>query len=184
MTYLDSYPSPLGEIVLASDGKAITGLWLSGQKLFGTTITKETKETQLPIFEETKRWLDVYFSGKNPGQIPSVSFDGGSLFQKEVWNILLAIPYGKTMTYGEIAKQIESKTGKWASAQAVGGAVGHNPISILVPCHRVMGAKGNLTGYAGGIERKIVLLKIEGIDVSSFQLPKAQSKIDVRGRRD
>ena len=161
MQYISQYHSPIGDILLAADDIGLTGLWFEGQKYFALHLDKEHKEEELPVFTETKRWLDIYFSGKEPDFTVSLHFMGTD-FQKEVWKILCSIPYGNTMTYGEIAEKIAFKRGlKHMSAQAVGGAVGHNPISILVPCHRVIGSNGNLTGYAGGIDKKIKLLTLE-----------------------
>ena len=131
----------------------------------------------LPIFKKTKEWLDIYFSGKKPDFIPTINIENASNFRKQVWQILLKIPYGKTITYGEISKQIEQETENKVSAQAVGGAVGHNPISIIVPCHRVVGFNGNLTGYAGGIDRKIKLLKIEKVNLKNLFIPKIGTAI-------
>lgn len=162
MDYIHHYHSPLGRITMASDGIALIGLWFYGQKYFGATMAKNNTEKTLSIFEETKQWLDIYFQGKNPGVIPPISLNSTD-FRMEVWEILLSIPYGKTMTYGQIADLIADRQGvNKISAQAVGGAVGHNPISIIVPCHRVVGANGNLTGYAGGIDKKSALLSLEG----------------------
>ena len=139
---------------------------------FALYLDKEHKEKEVPVFETAKRWLDIYFSGKEPDfQVP-LHFTGTD-FQNEVWEILYSIPYGNTMTYGEIAKKIAEKRGlKRMSAQAVGGAVGHNEISIIVPCHRVVGSNGSLTGYAGGIEKKAELLKLEKVDMAGFFVPK------------
>lgn len=161
--YIHHYESPLGDITMASDGCALTGLWFDGQKYFADTLDEENEERELPIFEETDRWLDVYFSGKVPEYTPPIKLKT-SEFRREVWEILLTIPYGKVVTYGEIAEMLASKKGiPTMSAQAVGGAVGHNAISIIIPCHRVIGANGSLTGYAGGLERKQALLKLEGV---------------------
>ena len=160
MDDITCYPSPLGEIILASDGEALTGLWFAGQKYEGSTLAPEHTEKDLPVFDETRRWLDVYFTGKDPGFTPPLRLRGTD-FRKAVWKVLLTIPYGKITTYGEIAARIAQKTGSAASARAVGGAVGHNPISLIVPCHRVVGADGSLTGYAGGIDRKKALLALE-----------------------
>ncbi len=172
MEYMYHYPSPLGEITLASNGTALTGLWFDGQKYFADTLENEREERALPIFAETEKWLNFYFSGKQPEvQLPLLL--KGTEFRKAVWKILLQIPYGKTMTYGEIAEQIAKERGvKSMSAQAVGGAVAHNPISIIIPCHRVVGTNGSLTGYAGGMKRKIKLLELEQIELSSFFVPK------------
>ena len=163
MQYTSHYRSPIGNILLAADEIGLTGLWFEGQKYFALHLDKEHQEKDLPVFTETKRWLDIYFSGKEPDFTVPLHFKGTD-FQKEVWEILCSIPYGKTMTYGEIAKKIAFKRGlKHMSAQAVGGAVGHNPISILVPCHRVIGSNGSLTGYAGGIDKKNKLLTLENV---------------------
>ena len=161
MKYICYYESPFGTITLASDGEAITGLWFEGQKYYGAGLDANPQEKELPIFEETKEWLDFYFNGRDPGFCPKLKVNETS-FRKEVWDILLTIPYGKTMTYGEIAKILAEKRGlKKMSAQAIGGAVAHNPISLLIPCHRVVGADGSLTGYAGGVELKEKLLNKE-----------------------
>ena len=172
MIYTHKYNSPLGAITLASNGEALTGLWFDGQKYFGDTLPNKYGQEKLPIFDETAAWLDIYFMGKNPDFTPKLFFDT-SPFRQTVWEILLTIPYGKTMTYGEIARKIAAQNGlEKMSAQAVGGAVGHNSISIIVPCHRVVGTSGSLTGYAGGIERKIKLLELEKTDMSSFFISK------------
>lgn len=157
---------------MAGSGQALAGLWLDGQKYFADTLPRGYEEKELPVFAQTKKWLDIYFTGKAPDFTPPLSMDGISPFRRRVWEIMLTIPFGQTMTYGNIAKLIEKETGKRVSAQAVGGAVGHNSISIIIPCHRVVGTGGSLTGYAGGIDKKIALLKNEGADVSAFALPK------------
>jgi methylated-DNA-[protein]-cysteine S-methyltransferase len=163
MEYIGTIKSPVGLFTVSSDGENILGLWLEGQKYFARTLEKNTEEKNLPIFEDVRRWLDCYFSGKEPDFMPPL-MPKGSPFQKSIWNILCKIPYGQTKTYGEIAKQYEVRhKGKQTSPRAVGGAVGHNPISIIIPCHRVVGADGSLTGYAGGIDKKIQLLKLEGV---------------------
>lgn len=172
MIYVSYYKSPIGDITMASDGGSICGLWFNGQKYFASTVKGETEERELPVFEQTKKWLDIYFSGKEPDFTPKLSLNG-SEFRRSVWDILLTIPYGSVITYGEIAKLISQKNGVTKmSAQAVGGAVGHNPVSIIVPCHRVVGTNGNLTGYAGGIDKKISLLKLEKADMSRIFIPK------------
>lgn len=146
---------------MASNGEALTGLWFDGQKYFGDTLDTQQEVKRLPVFDETVRWLDMYFQGKVPDFTPLL-FWQASDFRERVWEILLTIPYGHTMTYGEIADKIAAETGRSRmSAQAVGGAVGHNPISLIVPCHRVIGANGSLTGYAGGLETKRQLLALE-----------------------
>ena len=166
MEYTAHYDSPLGGITLATDGEALTGLWFDGQKYFAATLSPEHVEKALPVFEEAKRWLDVYFSGGVPDFTPPLRMRT-TAFRKSVWEILLSIPYGRTMTYGEIARRIAAQKGLTGmSAQAVGGAVGHNPISLIVPCHRVVGANGNLTGYAGGVGKKKRLLAMEGVDMA------------------
>ncbi len=155
MTYLSHYTSPLGEVLLAADDLGLTGLWFDGQKYFAQHLDSEAKEADIPLFQEVKRWLDLYFSGEEPDFLPPVHLVG-TAFQRRVWDVLLTIPYGETMTYGQIAAKLGCR-----SAQAVGGAVGRNPISIIVPCHRVVGVDGSLTGYAGGVDKKIALLELE-----------------------
>lgn len=157
MDYIYHYESPIGMITMASDGETLIGLWFDGQKYFGDSLGEAYEEKMLPIFEQTINWLDIYFSGGIPDFTPALTMRTTE-FRKNVWNIMLSIPYGETMTYGEIAKKLQSM-----SAQAVGGAVGHNSISLIIPCHRVVGSDGNLTGYAGGIDKKIKLLALEGI---------------------
>ena len=162
MDYTWHYDSPLGGIMLASDGEALSGLWFEGQKYFADVLDIEHEEKMLPVFEETCLWLDNYFSGKEPDFTPKLTMRTTE-FRKKVWRILLAIPYGKTMTYGEIAGRIAREEGlTQMSAQAVGGAVSHNPISLIIPCHRIVGTDGSLTGYAGGIDKKVNLLRMEG----------------------
>lgn len=156
MLFLTHYASPLGPILLAADETGLTGLWFEAQKYFPSFLGVDYQEKETPVLTETVRWLDVYFSGKDPDILPPLH-PQGSPFRQAVWNILLTIPRGQTMTYGEIARRLGVR-----SAQAVGGAVGHNPISILIPCHRVVGSDGSLTGYAGGVERKARLLQLEG----------------------
>lgn len=162
MQYTSNYKSPLGNILLAADEIGLTGLWFEGQKYFALHLDEEHTEKDLPVFDTAKKWLDIYFSGREPDFTVPLHFTGTD-FQNEVWEILCAIPYGETITYGDIAKRLAKKRGiAKISAQAVGGAVGHNKISIIVPCHRVIGADGSLTGYAGGIDKKLELLKLEG----------------------
>lgn len=161
--YIHHYSSSLGEITLASDGEALTGLWFDGQKYFGATLAGNYEQKKLPIFRQTAEWLDIYFSGKAPGFTPPLVMNT-TPFRKAVWETLLSIPFGQTMTYGEIAGRIARQKGlSQMSPRAVGGAVGHNPISLIIPCHRVIGAAQNLTGYAGGIERKRQLLALEKV---------------------
>jgi methylated-DNA-[protein]-cysteine S-methyltransferase len=166
MEYIYHYDSPLGGITMASDGKALTGLWFDGQKYFGNGLDKDVRKDILPVFDQTVQWLNIYFSGKAPGFTPPLNMKT-TPFRKSVWEILLTIPFGKTMTYGEIANRIARQNGlSRMSAQAVGGAVGHNAISLIIPCHRVVGANGSLTGYAGGIDKKAKLLALEQVDMS------------------
>ena len=146
---------------MASDGEALTGLWFDGQKYFAASLEKEHEERMLPVFDLADKWLNLYFSGSEPGFLPPLLMRTTE-FRKTVWEILLSIPYGKTMTYGEIADRIAAGRGlSRMSAQAVGGAVAHNAISLMIPCHRVVGMDGSLTGYAGGLEKKIWLLEME-----------------------
>jgi len=165
-------PEGLSDLEMTSDGKFLTGLWFTGSRGAGKHAGPWT-DLQLPIFDETENWLDLYFQGKQPDFTPNYQIHHLTVFRQEVMDILQTIPYGQTLTYGQIAQQIERKQGlSKMSAQAVGGAVGWNPLCILIPCHRVMGAKVALTGYGGGMANKIALLKLEGHDVSKFKLPK------------
>lgn len=160
MDFIHHYESPLGGITLAADVDALTGLWFDGQQHFGETLSADRQVASLPVLAEACRWLDCYFSGKTPGFTPALSLRG-TPFRRLVWQQLLLIPYGQVITYGELADRLSGQTGRRISARAVGGAVGHNPVSLIVPCHRVVGADGNLTGYAGGTERKAWLLQLE-----------------------
>ncbi len=172
MTYIQRYNSPLGGILLAADEVGLTGLWFDGQKYFARDLPAECMERDTAALSETKRWLDMYFAGKEPDFMPPLH-PIGSAFRQAVWEILLQIPYGKTTTYGAIARQLAEKQGlSRMSAQAVGGAVGHNEISILIPCHRVVGTSGSLTGYAGGMDKKMRLLELEHTDMAGLFVPK------------
>lgn len=172
MQYTSTYQSPLGEILLACDEVGLTGLWFEGEKFYALSLDKEHETREMPVFTKAKRWLDIYFSGREPDFMPPLHMIGSS-FQLSVWEILRQIPYGRTTTYGKIAKRLAAERGlPRMSAQAVGGAVGHNEISIIVPCHRVVGANGSLTGYAGGLQKKIKLLTCEGVNVGQFFVPK------------
>lgn len=171
MQYTTHYESPLGGITLASDGEALTGLWFIGQKYYASTLDKEHEEAELPVFDDTRRWLDTYFSGLKPDFTPLLR-PTGSPFRRRVWASLLRIPYGGTTTYNAVAKEIAVERGLSVSAQAVGGAVGHNPISLIIPCHRVVGANGSLTGYAGGVEKKLALLRLEHTDMAGMFVPR------------
>lgn len=160
--YVTTLPSPLGKLYLASDGTALTGLWIEGQKHFATTLPAELKENpDLPVFRQTEDWLRSYFAKEPLPALPPMR-PAGSPFRQAVWALLGEIPHGQTTTYGALTQQLKAM-GTPAAPQAVGGAVGHNPISILIPCHRVLGANGSLTGYAGGLEKKKVLLELEGV---------------------
>jgi len=157
MQYFDTYDSPLGEIILTCEGDSLTAVFFAGQKYADVYLSPEAVQKSLSVLEETKAWLDSYFMGNAPDVFPAMNLIG-SEFQKRVWGLLFEIPYGETVTYGSLAKKLGCK-----AAQAVGGAVGRNPISILVPCHRVMGAGGKLTGYAGGVDKKEALLRLEKV---------------------
>lgn len=161
MQYISHYDSPLGRMLLAADQEGLTGAWFEGQKYFARSLDREHEERKLPVFDQAVQWLEVYFSGRSP-EFAVALHPRGTAFQKEVWKILLEIPYGETRTYGEIAAETAARMGRsHMSAQAVGGAVGHNPISIFIPCHRAVGAGGRLTGYAGGLDKKEKLLRLE-----------------------
>ena len=168
MIYSRRYSSPLGDIILAADDTGLTGLWFADtQPHMEEGVSKDAEARPSPFFDEAARWLDIYFSGRDPGFTPTLHLTG-SAFRNRVGELLLKIPYGTTTSYGEIARAIARERGvERFSSRAVGGAVGHNPISLIVPCHRVIGSDGSLTGYSGGIERKIALLKLEGIAVSA-----------------
>lgn len=173
MLYSTEYASPVGAMTLVSDGENIIGLWIAGQKYFAENIKEIMAErSALPVFGLTKKWLDAYFKGGRPAISELPLAPVGGEFRKTVWDILCEIPYGQCTTYGEVAKKVAARINrKSMSSQAVGGAVGHNPISIIIPCHRVVGASGSLTGYAGGIEKKVKLLEHEGVDMSRFFIP-------------
>ena len=172
MTYIQHYDSPLGGILLAADEIGLTGLWFDREKYFADNLPAERTERETPVLTESKHWLDTYFAGSEPDFLPPLH-PIGSAFRREVWEILLRIPYGQTTTYGAIARELAQKRGlARMSAQAVGGAVGHNEISIIIPCHRVVGAGGSLTGYAGGIDKKVRLLELERADMRGFFVPK------------
>ena len=176
MIYTCIYKSKLGSILLSADEIGLTGLWFEGQKYFANTLPEEHISQETSILTDAKKWLDVYFSGVEPKFTPALH-PTGSTFRQAVWQILLQIPYGQTITYGEIARQMsEIQNTPHMSAQAVGGAVGHNEISIIIPCHRVVGSNGSLTGYAGGIDKKIDLLKLEHTDMSHLFAPKKAQK--------
>ncbi len=168
MVYTAQYISPLGAITIACDDEAIIGLWFNDQCHFAAGLPDEAVARTHPLLVEAARWLDIYFAGQEPDFLPPLRCST-TAFRQRVCDIMLTIPYGKTITYGEIANQLAKDMGiNKMSAQAVGGAVGHNPISIMIPCHRVVGAKGNLTGYGGGLDRKIKLLELEKVDMARF----------------
>ena len=173
MIYSMRYSSPVGPLMMACKGESLVGLWLEGQKYFGDTVEEEMMENyNLPAFTAAKDWLDKYFAGQKPAISDLSLAPNGGAFRAAVWDILCEIPYGEVTTYGEIAKKMAAKMNKASmSSQAVGGAVGHNPISIIIPCHRVVGANGSLTGYAGGLDKKIKLLEHEGVDMSKLFRP-------------
>ena len=163
MTAYCKIPSPLGTLTVAGDESGVTGLWLEGQKYFASTLAQEAMQRELPVFESVREWLRLYFEGADPGPLPPLN-PQGSEFRQAVWKLLLQIPRRQLATYGELAGALEQASGKKSSARAVGGAVGHNPISILIPCHRVVGTGGSLTGYAGGTDKKLFLLRLEQAD--------------------
>lgn len=171
--YSAKYPSPVGSITLACDRENLVGLWIEGQKHFGDAAAEAmTEKADAPVLGAAMRWLDRYFAGEKPRPCELPLRPIGSAFRQAVWAILCAIPYGEVITYGDIARQMAARMGREAmSCQAVGGAVGHNPISIVIPCHRVVGSSGSLTGYAGGIDTKVKLLAHEGVDMSKLFVP-------------
>lgn len=176
MQYKMTYKSPVGDLTITTDGQNVTGLWFENQQNYESLLNDTVKEQYQPIFDKVTHWLDEYFSGNRP----AINFPlkpTGTDFRMTVWSKLQAIPYGKTVTYGEVAQQIANERGQTKmSAQAVGGAVGSNPISIIIPCHRVVGANGSLTGFGGGIERKVKLLNIEEVNMSAFHVPSHSTK--------
>ena len=174
--YLKEYISPIGKMYMRSDGKYLTGLWFADSK---DALKHQGDFTvkDLPIFTETIKWLDIYFSGQNPDFIPKYKIENLTPFRKKVIAKMNKIPYGQVVTYNDIAKEIAKDQGlKKMSAQAVGGAVGWNPICLIIPCHRVVGSNGNLTGYGGGLDNKIKLLKLEGHDIKQFKMPLKEKK--------
>ena len=170
MYYKSSYTSPLGQIAIVSDDKAIKGVWFADQKYFGSQYIMQTMvAAETPVIMQVKNWLDAYFAGENPTLDPNILDPEVTPYRKQILNALIHVPYGQTTSYKELADKVALTTpGKRGSARAAGGAVGHNPISILIPCHRVVATNGALTGYAGGIDRKIALLALEGFDKSKL----------------
>ena len=170
MIYTAAYASPLGDMLLAQKDGALVGLWFEGQKYYGAAISEAVPKDDDKTSVKVKRWLDRYFAGQKPDAAELALAPAGSDFRQAVWDILCEIPYGKTISYGGIAETLAKRKGlARVSARAVGGAVSHNPISIVIPCHRVVGSDGSLTGYAGGIDKKIKLLASEGIDTAAFK---------------
>lgn len=171
MLYYKKISSPLGEITLRSDGERLTGLWFADDKHYGDKDIQDAQNAELPVFARAEKWLAEYFVGCEPKVNVPLQFTGSD-FQKSVWKILQKIPYGTLITYGDIACEIAAQRGlARMSAQAVGGAVGRNPLCIIIPCHRVIGADGSLTGYGGSMWRKVRLLEIEKTDMSKLTVP-------------
>jgi methylated-DNA-[protein]-cysteine S-methyltransferase len=167
VTYICNYNSPLGSILLSSANGMLTGLWFAGQKYYAATLDSEAEPlADLPLFSAVRTWLDAYFAGENPAPTALPLAPGGGAFRQFVWRVLLTIPQGTVLHYGAVAKRVGC-----ASAQAVGGAVAHNPISIIIPCHRVIGQNGSLTGYAGGLGRKMKLLNLENVEFPCIFTP-------------
>lgn len=176
MIYQKKHESLLGTLLLQSDGTVLTGLCFAGSE-DAEKLKSSYEEKHLSVFTETEKWLDTYFDGRNPGEVPPYCLVDATPFKKAVLAIVAEIPYGQTVTYGDIAERIAKKAGlSKMSAQAVGGAVGWNPLCLVIPCHRVVGAGGNLTGYGGGIKKKAALLELEGNDMNGFFFPKGTKK--------
>ena len=176
MLYSTTYPSPFGEIFLLANDHALVGAWLPGQQIDQTLAAQAQKRQSAALLVQACGWLDRYFRGEKPTPQELPLEPQGSDFRRMVWQRLCRIPYGKLETYGQIAREIAEKSGGKMSAQAVGGAVGHNPISLIIPCHRVVGADGNLVGYGGGLPMTRRLLKYEGVDLSRLHDPKPRAK--------
>ena len=173
MDYTTQYDSPLGPVLLASDGTHLIGLWICGQKYDRATLSGEAcRNDDRPVFTEVRDWLDRYFAGKRPVPSELPLKPRGSVFRQRVWHLLCQVPYGQTTTYGALAEKLGQQTGKTEHPQAVGGAGGHNPISLIIPCHRVVGKSGSLTGYAGGIDKKVKLLELERANLRGLFVPK------------
>lgn len=173
MLFKNRYASPLGEMIMLSDGEGLTNLNFIEDKFYPAELVQRSQEAQLPVFDAAAKWLDAYFAGRAPGALPPLALQG-SQFRMQVWQLLLQIPYGRLTTYKELAQKIApQRNSGMMSAQAVGGAVGHNPICIMVPCHRVVGTNGSLTGYAGGLWRKERLLQLEQIDMKNLFVPRS-----------
>lgn len=171
MYHFTEYESPIGTLTIASDGTGVSGLWFPNHKyLFDSLSSEPVRDDDDPVLRQLASWLDAYFAKRRPAIDELPLAPEGSDFRQDVWRALREIPYGQTVSYGELAQQVAARRGK-ASARSVGGAVGHNPISIVVPCHRVVGANGSLTGFGGGIRAKVALLEHEGVDMSRFTIP-------------
>ena len=171
MKYTATYQSPMGEILLAADETGLTGLWFMGAKYFAEGLAPQHREEDTSVLKITGKWLDIYFSGREPDFMPPLHLVG-SPFRLSVWKLLQQIPYGETVTYGQLAEMVARERGlAHMSAQAIGGAVGHNRISVIIPCHRVVGSDGSLTGYAGGVDKKKKLLVLEGADMERLYVP-------------
>ncbi|MGG5318841.1 methylated-DNA--[protein]-cysteine S-methyltransferase [Enterococcus sp. AZ072] len=173
MHYVMDYSSPIGPLTLAAIDQTLVGVWMKDQKYYGAGLSEAiTQNQQLPVFLQTKNWLDAYFANEKPAIFELPLKPVGNEFRQTVWTVLCQIPYGEVMTYKEVAQRTAEKLNKTSmSAQAIGGAVGHNPLSIIIPCHRVVGTNSSLTGYAGGLTKKIYLLQHEGVDTSKFLIP-------------
>lgn len=180
MDFCTTYETPIiGKLILASDGESLVGCWFENDRFFGYGSDGTFERcNDLAVFEKTRNWLDRYFAGEKPTLQELPLAPRGSEFQLKVWNMLREIPYGQTVTYGDIAKRMAGESGRRMSAQAVGGAVGRNPLCVIVPCHRVMGAKSNLTGFGGGLDVKVKLLEHEGINTCELVRPKKGTAIE------
>lgn len=176
MQYTTHYQSPLGDLLLAADDEGLTGIWFEGSANYADGLELQYEENETPILKKAREWLDVYFSGREPDFLPPIHMTG-TPFQLSVWEILQKIPYGKTMTYKEIAEKIAQKEGHPSSAQAVGGALARNRWLVLILCHRVVGTDGSLTGYAGGMDRKVELLKLEKADLEHLWIPNEKTEV-------
>lgn len=173
MLYAIRYDAPVGPLWVVSDATHLRGVWMEGQKYFADRLSEPPQPREVPVLAQTRVWLDSYFAGQRPAVEGLPLAPEGSAFRQQVWQLLCGIPYGETTTYGALTQALAARSGQArVSAQAVGGAVGHNPLSIIVPCHRVVGRDGSLTGYAGGLDKKIQLLTHEGVDLSGFYVPK------------
>ncbi len=175
--YTTFYSSPFGDMFLAQKDGALVGLWFEGQKYYSAAISEAVPKDDDKTLVKVKRWLDRYFAGQKPDAAELALAPAGSDFRQAVWAVLRKIPYGKTISYGDIARTLANRKGfEQVSARAVGGAVAHNPVSVIIPCHRVVGSDGKLTGYAGGIDKKIKILELEGVNMAMFKDVRSTSK--------